>query len=161
MYSADGAGTGNFVYGHYGRLSDLHNFKVKHGINFTGSVIVLRTRSSLYHVGSMVRNAELFGASAVVLFPDPISYIITEKGDVGKSYFYIIYGAYKFNARFRFVNFHSHIAGHLPENISLRHSVKFAPGDPTTPYITDPSSNISYGKDLLFYHFFVDRSKSL
>ena len=93
MYSADGAGTGNFVYGHYGRLSDLHNFKVKHGINFTGSVIVLRTRSSLYHVGSMVRNAELFGASAVVLFPDPIAYIITEKGDVGKSYFYIIYGA--------------------------------------------------------------------
>ena len=86
MYSADGVGTGGFVYGHYGRLSDLHNFKVKHGINFTGSVIVLRTRSSLYHVGSMVRNAELFGASAVVLFPDPISYIITEKGDVGKGY---------------------------------------------------------------------------
>ena len=47
----------------------------------------------------------------------------------------------------RFVYFHYHIVGHLPENISLRHSVKFAPGDPTSPYITDPSSNISYGKD--------------
>ena len=61
--------------------------------------------------------------------------------------------------QFRFVYFHYHIAGHLPENISLRHSVKFAPGDPTSPYITDPSSNISYGKDSLLYHLFVDRSK--
>jgi hypothetical protein len=75
---------GPLVYGHYGRLSDLNHFKNNCGLNFTGAVVILKTRSSLYHVGSMVRNVELFGATAVVLFPDPNSYIITENGVAGK-----------------------------------------------------------------------------
>ena len=72
------------VYGHYGRLSDLNHFKVNCGLNFTGSVVILKTKSSLYHVGSMVRNAEIFGARAVILFPDPNSYIVSENGATGK-----------------------------------------------------------------------------
>ena len=37
----------------------------------------------------MVRNVELYGAAAVVLFPDPNSYIISQDGVTGK-YFSII-----------------------------------------------------------------------
>ena len=84
MYSASAKGVGTLVYGHYGRLEDLNHFVVNCGLNFNGSVVLLRTRSSLYHVGSMVRNVELYGAAAVVLFPDPISYIITQDGATGK-----------------------------------------------------------------------------
>ena len=54
-------------------------------LNFTGAVVVLRTQSRFYHVGSMVRNAELFGATAVVLFPDPNPYITTKDGILGKN----------------------------------------------------------------------------
>ena len=32
----------------------------------------------------MVRNVELYGAAAVVLFPDPNSYIISQDGVTGK-----------------------------------------------------------------------------
>ena len=72
------------VYGHYGRLSDFQDLEKNHGLNFTGAIVMLKTRSERYHVGSMVRNAELFGATAVVLFPDPTSYTTTAKGDLGK-----------------------------------------------------------------------------
>ena len=84
MYSPNAKGIGRLVYGHYGRLKDLNHFVTNCGINFNGSVVILRTRSSLYHVGSMVRNVELYGATAVVLFPDPNSYIITEDGVTGE-----------------------------------------------------------------------------
>ena len=84
-YSADAAGEGRLVYGHYGRLSDLKHLMVNCSLNFTGAVVVLRTQSRFYHVGSMVRNAELFGATAVVLFPDPNSYITTKDGNMGKN----------------------------------------------------------------------------
>ena len=83
-YSADATGEGRLVYGHYGRLSDLNHLKVNCSLNFTGAVVVLRTQSRSYHVGSMVRNAELFGATAVVLFPDPKSYIISKDSNLGK-----------------------------------------------------------------------------
>ena len=83
-YSANAKGIGPLVYGHYGRLEDLNHFAVNCGLNFNGSVVLLKTRSTLYHVGSMVRNVELYGAAAVVLFPDPNSYIISQDGVTGK-----------------------------------------------------------------------------
>ena len=76
---------------------------------------MLKTNKHLHHTGSMVRNAQLFGAKAVILFPDPSSYILTRKGTLGN----------------------------LPDNISLSHSAKFVPGDPLSPYVasykTSPS----------------------
>ena len=61
-----------------------------------------------HHTGSMVRNAQIFGAKAVILFPDPFPYILS--------------------------NNHEQI-GKLPSNVTLKNDVKFVPGDPNSPYL--------------------------
>ena len=98
---------GKLVYGHFGRYGDLHDLQTRYGLNFSDAVVMLKTDPNLYHPGSMVRNLQLFGARAAILFPDPLSYILTEDGK-------LLY---------------------LPENVSLSHSVKFVPGDPLSPYV--------------------------
>ncbi len=51
--------------------------------NFSESVIMMRF-SPLIDVGSSIRNAKIFGAKAVILFPDPFFYKITNnKGKTG------------------------------------------------------------------------------
>ena len=35
--------------------------------------------------------------------------------------------------------------GNLPEDVILSYSVKYVPGDPTSPYVEDPSSKQSMG----------------
>lgn len=66
-YSADVIGTGQLVYGHFGTYEDLS--VLERTLKLAGSVVIVRM-SRRHHVGSMVRNAEAFGAKAVVLFPD-------------------------------------------------------------------------------------------
>ena len=53
------------TYGHFGRLSDLHET-----LNFTNSIVMMKI-NTIYDVGTMVRNAQHFGAKGVILFPDP------------------------------------------------------------------------------------------
>ena len=58
----------------------------------------------------MIRNAQMMGAKAVILFPDPFPYILSSKSDdVGK----------------------------LPSNVTLNTNVKFVPGDPSSPYFDE------------------------
>ena len=64
--------------------------------------------NNLYHTGSMVRNAQMMSAKAVILFPDPFPYILS--------------------------NDHERI-GKLPSNVTLSSDVKFVPGDPNSPYL--------------------------
>ena len=75
-YSANTIGTGDLVYGHFGRFEDLT--VLARVLNFSRAVVVLRM-SRDYDVASMVRNAEVFGAKAVVLFPDVT--MLNEKGN--------------------------------------------------------------------------------
>ena len=113
---------------------------------------MLKTNQDLYDVGSMVRNAQIFGAgmntislfsvgfllmekndrgfeqrcwkcncdhawltaAAVILFPDPNSYILTKKDQLGV----------------------------LPQDVSPTQNVKFVSGDPSSPFVD------SYGKNL-------------
>lgn len=122
MYSANAIGSGRLVYGHFGLFSDLRDLRSL-GINFQDAVVMLKV-NQMYHTGSMVRNAQLMGAKAVILFPDPFPYIISQKNDkVGK----------------------------LPSNVTLAVDVKFVPGDPNSPYLDEnwtmpriPVVSISY-----------------
>ena len=97
----------------------------------------------------MVRNVELYGAAAVVLFPDPISYIITQDGATGKLETNRL-AHMTSNDHMSIVNFPELkwtliIVGNLPTDVTLTHSVKYFPGDPASPYIDDISSNHSKG----------------
>ena len=73
---------------------------------------MLKTRQDTYHTGSMVRNAQLFGAAAVVLFPDPLSYIVSRND----------------------------VLANLPDEVSPSYSVKFVPGDPASPFVAEDES---------------------
>eukprot|EP00096_Caligus_rogercresseyi_P014815 TRINITY_DN7307_c0_g1_i1.p1 TRINITY_DN7307_c0_g1~~TRINITY_DN7307_c0_g1_i1.p1 ORF type:complete len:824 (-),score=172.70 TRINITY_DN7307_c0_g1_i1:147-2618(-) len=106
-FSANGAGRGRLVYGHYGRIGDFFELQ-KEGLTFNGSIVLLKT-SSKFDTGSMVRNAQIFGAKGAILFPDPKAYILTPKGHMGK----------------------------VPSDAVLSHSVKFVPGDPGSLYYLD------------------------
>uniref|UniRef100_A0A0K2UC67 Nacetylated alphalinked acidic dipeptidase 2 [Falco cherrug] n=1 Tax=Lepeophtheirus salmonis TaxID=72036 RepID=A0A0K2UC67_LEPSM len=109
-FSANGAGRGTLVYGHYGRISDFYELQ-KQGLTFNNSVVLLKT-SSKFDTGSMVRNAQIFGAKGAILFPDPNAYILTPEGRIGR----------------------------VPSNTVMSHSVKFIPGDPSSLYIDSQSS---------------------
>ena len=105
-YSGNGIGRGRLVYGHFGRYEDFQDLSKRHGLNFTDSVVILKTNHLLYNAGSMVKNAQIFGAKGVILFPDPNCYILSREGTLGN----------------------------LGENVTVSHSVKFVPGDPNGPY---------------------------
>ncbi|TRY69059.1 hypothetical protein TCAL_04427 [Tigriopus californicus] len=107
-YSASAIGQGQLMYGHYGRFEDFHEM----GLNFSGSVVIMKL-SQLYHVGSMVRNAQYFGAKAVILFPDPVNHLLT--GNVSETKIKI------------------------SPNESLSASAKLFPGDPYSPYFPGKS----------------------
>ncbi|CAB4054611.1 NAALAD [Lepeophtheirus salmonis] len=92
-FSANGAGRGTL------------------GLTFNNSVVLLKT-SSKFDTGSMVRNAQIFGAKGAILFPDPNAYILTPEGRIGR----------------------------VPSNTVMSHSVKFIPGDPSSLYIDSQSS---------------------
>lgn len=79
VYSPNAIAKGRLTYAHYGRVSDFHGLRSKFNMTFEGATVIIKT-SHKYHTGSMVRNAEVFGAKAVILFPDPMSYIITDNG---------------------------------------------------------------------------------
>jgi len=113
VYSASAIGQGKLVYGHFGRYEDLHDLQTRYKLNFTDAVVVLKTNRNLYHPGSMIRNAQLFGAKAAILFPDPLIYLLNRKGQLAN----------------------------LPENVSLSHSGKFVPGDPLSPYAGGQSTS--------------------
>ena len=71
-YGASAIGRGRLIYAHLGRIRDLADLQ-EAGLNLTGSVAVIRlARGS--SAADAVRNAHYFGASAAVLFPDPLDY---------------------------------------------------------------------------------------
>jgi hypothetical protein len=67
-YSARAVGEGRLVYGHLGRMEDFRLLKAN--VSFSGCVVVLKVNNQ-HDTGSMVRNAQSVGATAVVIFPDP------------------------------------------------------------------------------------------
>ena len=85
VYSANVIQEGRLVYGHFGRFSDFHDMVRLYNYNFTNTVVMIKTYSPLYSPASAVRNAQAFGAKAVILFPDPNNYILTKGSKVGKS----------------------------------------------------------------------------
>lgn len=98
---------GRLVYGHYGRFEDLTTLQNTYGIDFNNSVVMIKV-NQMYHTGSMVRNAQMMGCKAVILFPDPFPYILSkDQGQLGK----------------------------LPSNVTVNTDVKFVPGDPNSPYL--------------------------
>jgi hypothetical protein len=52
--------------------------------NFSDTVVMVKTYSPLYSPASAVRNAQAFGARAVILFPDPNNYILSKASKVGE-----------------------------------------------------------------------------
>ena len=129
-FTPNAIGNGKLVYGHFGRFEDLTDLKQLHGIEFNNSVIMIKVNYQ-HNTGSMVRNAQMAGAKAVILFPDPFPYILS--------------------------NDHEKI-GKLPSNVTLNTDVKFVPGDPNSPYLEGdcnmpkiPVLGITYdqAKDLL------------
>ena len=68
---------GQLVYGHFGRFEDLTTLQRLHGLEFNNSVVMIKVNNH-YHTGSMVRNAQMLGARAVILFPDPFPYILSK-----------------------------------------------------------------------------------
>ena len=93
---------GRLVYGHFGRYSDFSDLYRMYGLEFNNSVVMLKVNQE-YHTGSMIRNAQIMGAKAVILFPDPFPYILShDQNKLGK----------------------------LPSNVTLNTNVKFVPGDP-------------------------------
>ena len=68
FYSANGIGQGKLVYGHFGRYRDLQDLSTRYSLNFSGSVVMLKTNQDLYDVGSMVKNAQIFGAGMDTVF---------------------------------------------------------------------------------------------
>ena len=58
-------------------MARLYNY------NFSQSVVMIKTYSPLYSPASAVRNAQAFGAKAVILFPDPNNYILSKGSKVG------------------------------------------------------------------------------
>jgi tRNA G18 (ribose-2'-O)-methylase SpoU len=75
-YSASAIGEGRLVYGHFGRWSDFTDLKRLFGLQFNDSVVVIKVNQK-HDAGSMVRNAQMFGAKAVILFPDPFPYTLS------------------------------------------------------------------------------------
>jgi len=129
-FTPPGTAAGQLVYGHFGRFEDLTTLQRLHGLEFNNSVVMIKVNNH-YHTGSMVRNAQMLGARAVILFPDPFPYILSKD--------------------------HEQI-GKLPSNITLNTDVKFVPGDPNSPYLEGESTmpripvvGISYdeAKDIL------------
>lgn len=123
---------GRLVYGHYGRFEDLTTLQETYGLQFNNSVVMIKV-NQMYHTGSMVRNAQLMGVKAVVLFPDPFPYILSkDQGQLGK----------------------------LPSNVTVNTDVKFVPGDPNSPYLEGltmpdiPVLGLSYdqAKEVLQYY---------
>jgi hypothetical protein len=53
--------------------------------NFSQTVVMIKTYSPLYSPASAVRNAQAFGAKAVILFPDPNNYILTKGSKIGNN----------------------------------------------------------------------------
>ena len=53
--------------------------------NFSQTVVMIKTYSPLYSPASAVRNAQAFGAKAVILFPDPNNYILTKGSKIGNT----------------------------------------------------------------------------
>merc|ERR1719468_451352 len=99
-------------------------------MELNNSVIMIKVNYQ-HNTGSMVRNAQMAGAKAVILFPDPFPYILS--------------------------NDHEKI-GKLPSNVTLNTNVKSVPGDPNSPYLEGdcnmpkiPVLGITYdqAKDLL------------
>ena len=41
-------------------------------------------------------------------------------------------------------------SGNLPEDVTLSHSVKYVPGDPSSPYVENLSSDKSHGNIPVF-----------
>ena len=98
---------GRLVYGHFGRYSDLSTLQRLHGMEFNNSVVIIKV-NHLYHTGSMVRNVQNMAAKAVILFPDPFPYTLSQNNEqIGK----------------------------LPSNTTMNTNVKFVPGDPDSPYL--------------------------
>ena len=69
-YSANVIGRGRLAYGHFGTFQDLDLLSKVGGQDLIRGNVVLLRISQQHHVASMVRNAEAFGAQAVILFPD-------------------------------------------------------------------------------------------
>ena len=84
IYSANAIQEGRLVYAHFGRFSDFDNLRRLFNYNFSHTVVMIKTYSPLYDTASAVRNAQAFGARAVILFPDPNNYILTKESKVGK-----------------------------------------------------------------------------
>ena len=79
--------------------------------------------NNLHHTGSMVRNAQMMGAKAVILFPDPFPYILSNDQEK---------------------------LGKLPSDVTLSSDVKFVPGDPNSPYL---EGRLSTDVELQAQHF--------
>ena len=109
IYSPNAISEGRLVYGNFGRYQDFTNLNRHYGIDFNNSVVIIKVNQK-FNTGSMVRNAQMMGAKAVILFPDPFPYILSgDQDNVGK----------------------------LPSNVSLNTNVKFVPGDPKSPYFDE------------------------
>lgn len=67
-YSASGNVTSQYIFANYGRLED-YTFLLDNGVDIDGKVHIIRYGGLL--PGLKVKNAELFGASGVLMYSDP------------------------------------------------------------------------------------------
>ncbi|XP_066273766.1 N-acetylated-alpha-linked acidic dipeptidase 2-like [Branchiostoma lanceolatum] len=70
-YSKSGMAMGKLVYVNFGRGEDFH-FLESQGVNLTGRIAIARLGQ--VYVGDKVRHAEMAGAAALLLYPDPAQY---------------------------------------------------------------------------------------
>ena len=71
------------MYGHFGRYRDLQDLSTRYSLNFTGSVVMLKTNQDLYDVGSMVRNAQIFGAGMDTISLFSVCFLLMVRNDRG------------------------------------------------------------------------------
>ncbi|KAF7629846.1 hypothetical protein Mgra_00009173, partial [Meloidogyne graminicola] len=72
-YSSNGTVIGNIVYVNYGTNEDFELIKKKN-ITLTNKIVLIRY-GGIFR-GDKVFNAEKFGAIGVILFSDPIDYVL-------------------------------------------------------------------------------------
>ncbi|KAI8481399.1 hypothetical protein Bbelb_408920 [Branchiostoma belcheri] len=70
-YSKSGSATGKLVYVNFGRGEDFHYLE-NQGVNLTGKIAIARLGQ--VYAGDKVRHAEMAGAAALLLYPDPAQY---------------------------------------------------------------------------------------
>uniref|UniRef100_A0A674JRI6 Aminopeptidase NAALADL1 n=1 Tax=Terrapene triunguis TaxID=2587831 RepID=A0A674JRI6_9SAUR len=71
-FSAQGVPEGELVYVNYGRTEDFFKLEREMGINCTGKIVIARY-GKIFR-GNKVKNAELVGATGVILYSDPADY---------------------------------------------------------------------------------------